>query len=292
MKIFFARSLRLFAWIIVHLPLRVRFLLGDILGLLWFDVFRIRRQVVMDNLNRVYPDKSNSEKVRIGRWSLRNMGRDLIEYCYLPFLKQEQCDSLFKFEGEEHLEKALSQGKGVCLLTAHMGNGDLSCSALSLKGYKVHLISKVFKMQWLNDLWFGMRERVGTKFIAPRNSSYHVLKALKKKEIVIFVLDQFTGPPIGVRTTFFGHETGTGFGLALMAQRSGSPVVPIYTTRNSDGTHNIKILPEIPFKDQEDRDESLVSMTQEYNYCLERIVLECPEQWMWVHKRWKIFRED
>ena len=291
MKSLFGFVLKGGAWVLFHLPRPLRFFLGDVLGILWFDVFRIRRQVVFDNLDRVYPDKSRAEKARIGRWSLRNMGRDLIEYSFLPFLNESHLDSLFHFSGEEHLEAAIQKDKGVCLLTLHMGNGDLSCSALSIRGYKVHLISKVFKMQWLNDLWFGMRSRVGTKFIAPRNSSYHVLKALKKKEIVIFVMDQFTGPPIGVRTTFFGHETGTGFGLALMAQRSGAPVVPITTTRNPDGTHNIRILPEIPWVDKGSRDESLVSMTQEYNHCLEKIVLDCPEQWMWVHKRWKIFRE-
>lgn len=291
MKTLFGSVLKSFAWLLIHLPQRIRFLLGDILGVLWFDVFRIRRDVVMANLDRVFPNKSKKEKVTIGRWSLRNMGRDLLDYCYLPFFNEYYKNQLFHVEGMEHLDEALKKGQGVCLLTLHMGSGDLACSALSVLGYKVHLISKEFKLRWLNELWFGMRAKVGTRFIAPRNSSYHVLKALKKKEIVIFVLDQFTGPPIGVRTNFFGYETGTGFGLALMAQRSKSPVVPMYTVRNDDGTHQLVALPEIPFEEKEDRDESLVSMTQKYNDCLEKIILQCPEQWMWVHKRWKTFRD-
>ena len=266
--------------------------MGDILGILWFDIFRIRRQVVIDNISRVFPEMTEKNKVVLGRWSLRNMGRNLIEYCYLPFMSKSLVERFFRFEGEHYVQEALSQGKGVCFLTLHLGSGDLACSALSVKGYPVHLISKIFKVKWLNDLWFGMREKVGTKFIAPRNSSYHILKALKKNEIVIFVMDQFTGPPIGVRTKFFGYETGTGFGLALMAQRSGAPVIPIYTIRQLDGTHVIRIQPPIPFEDSDDRDESLAQMTQVYNDYLEKFVLECPEQWMWVHKRWKIFREN
>lgn len=281
---------RAFAACLRGLPAPVRYGLGDILGWLWFDVFRIRRRVVLDNLTRAFPDWDENQKVKVGRRSLFHLGRDLVEYAELPRLDKHRVEKMVQVEGWEHIEKARAQGKGVCLLTLHLGNGDLAVAALSILGLPMYLISKEFKLKWLNDLWFGMRAKLGTRFIPPRNSSYSVLKALKKQGVVVFVLDQFTGPPIGVKTKFFGHETGTGLGLAMMADRAECPVVPAYTYRIGPERHVIRFGPEIPFERRGERDESLAHMTQKYNDVLESYVRQVPEQWMWIHKRWKIFR--
>jgi KDO2-lipid IV(A) lauroyltransferase len=147
------------------------------------------------------------------------------------------------------------------------------------------MVSKFFKAKWLNDLWFGMRERLGTKFISPRDSSYALLKALKRNHIVVIPLDQFTGPPIGVRTTFFGRETGTAAGLAVMAERSKAPVLSVYTWRRPNGRHVIEFVREIPTGDA---DREVV--TQRFNHELEAFVRLHPDQWMWIHKRWKKFK--
>lgn len=281
---------RAISYVLILMPRRVRYAIGDVLGWLWFDLFRIRRDIVLANLDRAFPEWSYSKKVRVGRHSLQNLGRDLMEYCELPFYTREKAEKNFEIEGIEHLERARAQGRGVCLLTLHLGNGDLAIGALSLIGIPMYLISKEFKLKWLNNLWFGMRARLGTKFIPPRNSSYAVLKALKKQGVVVFVLDQFTGPPIGVKTRFFGHETGTGLGLATIAQRSNCPVIPVYTFRMESGKHLIRFEPEIPLSQDSDNDQALKSTTQAYNDRLEDYVKKCPEQWMWIHKRWKIFK--
>lgn len=290
MKILIAWLSKGFAFCVYALPVQIKYLIGDMLGCLWFDIFRIRRNVILDNISKVYPEKSLRKKTKLARMSLRNMGRDLVEYSYLPFFSQIDLDKMYEFEGEEHISAALAEGKGVCLLTLHLGNGDLALAALSKRGYPVYLISKEFKIKWLNELWFGMREKVGARFIPPRNSSYAVLKALKKNAAVIFVLDQFTGPPIGVKTTFFGHETGTGLGLALIAERADTPVVPVYSVRRPGGKHLIHFDRAIDFENKDDRDESLVYMTQKYNHQLEKYILAYPEQWMWVHRRWKTYK--
>lgn len=289
MKTFVAWLAKGFCFVIIHLPRPVQAFLGQVIGWLWFDVLRIRRKVVMDNLARAFPEWSKKRRCEVARQSLHHMGYDLIEYCYLPFLTKENYQEHVVFEGWEHMEAARAKGKGVCCLTLHLGHGDLAVSAMSLAGLPSYLISKEFKMQWLNDMWFKMRMRAGTQFIPPRNSSYAILKALKKKALVIFVQDQFMGPPIGVRTTFFGHETGTAMGLAIMADRSKAPVLPIYTYRREDGKHVICFEPEIEFTSSEDRDETVARMTQIFNDHLEGWVRKHPEQWMWVHRRWKKF---
>lgn len=266
-------------------PYGVRRFLGILLGILWFDIFRIRRDVVLQNIQRAFPELTYKDQVKIGRRSLWNLGTNFIEYSLLPFLNSKNVDRFFRMEQMHHLDQALEHGKGVLMLTLHLGHGDLALGALSLKGYPMIMVSKFFKLKWLNDLWFRMRERLGTQFVPPRDSSFQILRGLKAKKAVVIPLDQFTGPPIGVRTQFFGHETGTAAGLATMAIRSGAKVVPVYTFRDSGGVHVIRALPEVDLLDE------VLSSTQKFNDILEKLVVEHPDQWMWIHKRWKKFVE-
>lgn len=271
------------SFLLFHSPSFIHVGLAYLLAFLWFDLFRIRRKVVLANIQTAFPALSGKERVRMGRQSLRYLGRNFVEYSYLPWMKVKNVDEIFEFHGLEILDAALAKGKGVLLLTLHLGHGDLGTAALALKGYPVVLVSKVFKLRWLNDLWFGMREKAGVRFVGARNSSYALLKALKKNSVVIFVLDQFTGPPIGVKTTFFGKETGTAAGLAVMSERSGAPVVSVYIYRKEDGGHSIHFMREIPNEGPTER------VTQDFNDELESFVRKYPEQWMWLHKRWKRF---
>ena len=289
MKNFIWALLKILAFLFAKLPRSIRFFFGDCLGLICFDVLRIRRKIIMENLQRAFPEKSKSERFQIGRRSFLNMGRNLTEYAFFPFLEPSFLDGVH-FTGLENIDRALEENKGVCLVSLHLGNGDLAGAVLALKGYSLVLISKIFKIQWINEVWFGLRQRVGVQFIPPRNSSYTILKALKKNEIVVFVMDQFMGPPIGAQVNFFGYETGAALGLAVIAQRSQAPVVPIYTFRDDKGETHIYVEPEIPFVEKGDK--GLAYMTQVYTDWVEEKVRERPEQWMWLHRRWKKFQES
>jgi KDO2-lipid IV(A) lauroyltransferase len=277
------------AWLIWISPLWVRKVLGSFLGLLWLDVFRIRRQIVKENILRAFPQKSGAEAIRLGRKSLCHLGQNFVEYSFLPFMNKKNVHALVHVEGEENLRQALAAEKGVLLMTLHLGHGDLAVGSLSLLGFPMVLVSKFFKLKWLNDLWFGMREKLGTEFIPPRDSSFKLLKKLKAGKVVVIPLDQFTGPPIGVKTTFFGVETGTAMGWALMAFRSGARVVPAYTFRDAGGIHQIHLLPEVDMEPFRTGSDPGYEATQHLNHILEDIVRKHPEQWMWIHRRWKKF---
>lgn len=285
---FFFKSL---SFVVSHSPRRFQELLAWGMGILWFDVLRIRRQVALDNLKIAFPEKSLAERKKIARSSLVHMGRTIIEFTYFPFFKRQDVERIFVIEGLEHVQAALAQGRGVLFLSMHVGNGDFAVSAISQLGLKMNLISKEFKARWLNDLWFGMRKKHGTHFISPEKSSFDILRALKRNEIVIFVLDQFMGPPIGVRTKFFGRETGTAVGLALMAERTGAPVIPSYTYRRADGRVAAVFEEPIISLDNGPRDTTIAVMTQAYTDKIESVVRRYPEQWMWIHRRWKEFRD-
>lgn len=290
MSVFFNFVVKFFARFIVALPYRIQLWMGDLLGVLWFDVLRIRRNLVLDNLKIAFPDWSEEKRIQVGRLSVQNLGRGFLEFLRIPFLKTKNYESDFTIFGREHYERAKAQGRGVCILTLHLGNGDWGIVGLALNGIPLNVISKEFKIQFLNDFWFRNREAVGTRFIKDRNSSLQILRCLKKGESVVFVQDQFMGPPIGIKTTFFGKETGTAMGLAVIAARSRSPVLPVYTLREPDGRTRIVFEPEIPFFEGNDQDETVARMTQVFCDYTEGLVRKFPEQWMWVHRRWKRYK--
>lgn len=267
---------------------------GNVLGFLWFDVFRIRRNVAIQNVAIAFPEASEKERTRIARASVYHMGKTLIEFLFFPLFEKEDFERFFEIQGGEIVEKALNEKRGVFFLSLHVGNGDFSTAAVSRRGWPVSLISKNFKTKWLNDVWFRMRTRHGTEFISPEKSSFEILRAIKRQRIVIFVLDQYMGPPVGCRTKFFGKETGTAMGLAVMVERTGCPVIPVTTYRKPNGHHVIQFAEPVPWAPldvgpNQDRDANIRAMTQVYTDKIEGIVRKHPEQWMWIHRRWKNF---
>ena len=276
------------------LPNHVRLFFGDVIGFLFWDVFSVRNEVVLKNLEIAFPHYSNKLRNQIGRDSVFSLGRSLVETLYLPAIDEKWVKTHVDFEGLSNYRQAKGQGRGVLFLSLHMGCGDLAIASLSLSGFPLHSISKSFKSEWANGIWYGLREPSGTHFIEAHGekTAFDILKALKKNEDVIFVLDQYMGPPYGVPTTFFGKETGTAYGLSLFALKTKAPVLPIFTYRNGDGKTIIRIESEIPFEKQDDKDSTLKYMTQKYNNELERLIKLKPDQWMWVHRRWKPFLSE
>lgn len=271
------------------LPRSFHLWLGKLFGFLWFSVLRIRRDVILDNLKLAYPEKSEQWRISIGSQSLASMGQTLVEYLLSVSHKPTDMDKYFEFEDIHLLKEAQSRGKGVLILSMHVGNGDFGCIGLASAGLPMTLISKQFKSKWLNEAWFGLRKRLGTKFIREEKSSFEILRALKSGERVIFVLDQFMGPPSGVETTFFGRKTGTAQGLAVFHQRTGAPVFPGYIVRKPDGKMRVIVGSEIVLEEQPSQAETISFMTQKYTDRIEEIVRAYPGQWMWLHKRWKKF---
>lgn len=294
MHVWIGHLFKALSFLIASLPAGARAAMGDLIGILWFDVFRVRRNVALANLGIAFPEWSEAERISVARWSLRHMGRNLVDFTLFPFFSEAKVDSHFDFVGRENVDQVLASGRGCLFLSLHLGNGDFAVAACSRTGYSMNLISKLFRTRWLNELWFGMRRKHGTRFIAPEKSTFEIFKALKRNEIVVFVLDQFMGPPVGGRTRFFGKETGTALGLALVADRTGVPVIPTYTVRKPDGRQVVVFEPPLPSLETPDeslRKQNIARMTQAYTDKLEAIVRLHPEQWMWIHRRWKEFRD-
>lgn len=268
--------------------------LGSLLGILWFDIFRIRREVVLNNVAIAFPASDPAWRVRIARRSLRLFTANFSEFFTLPFFDARRQEKYISVTGWENVERARALGKGNFLLSLHMGAYDIACSTPAMRGQETYLISKFFKSRWLNNLWFSLRGAQGVKFIEPHGerTAFDILKALKKNASVIFVLDQFMGKPYGIKTKFFGRDTGTAYGLALFVLKTRSPVIPVYSFHDKDAKIHLVFEPAVPVENfivPDDKDESIRRLTQAFNDRLEQMVRLHPDEWMWLHRRWKEF---
>lgn len=267
--------------------------MGTFLGFLWIDLFGIRRKVILSNLEIAFPEWPLEKKLSVGRQSVYNMGRGFFELLMVPGMRSSWLEKNVVFEGEDIYRQALAKNKGILALSLHIGNGDVGSTAIVMRGYPLTIITKTFKNPLANEFWFSFRGAKGVRYIDAHGptTSFDILKTLKRNEAVTFVLDQFMGKPFGVETRFFGKKTGTAYGLALFALKTKAPVLPVYTYEGDDHKMHVVFEPEIPLQDlvTEDKDASMVAITQRFNDKIEEIVRKHPEQWMWVHRRWKDF---
>jgi Kdo2-lipid IVA lauroyltransferase/acyltransferase len=272
-----------------YTPKKLHWWFGSFLGWLWVDVLKVRRYTILKNLTIAFPEMSLEQKLQLARKSMSYLCMTFPEVLTLPKWSQEYVNKEIQFEGLDHYENALKKNKGVLLLSLHVGNGDVGITSMTLKGVNCHLITKKFSNKFANDFWFGIRGSQGVKFIDAHGSkiAFEILGACRKNEGVVFVIDQYMGKPYGIESKFFGKKTGTPYGLALFAIKTKAPVVPVYTFRDENLKTHLVFGKEIPFIECEDRDQQIALLTQQYNDKVEEIVRLHPEQWMWVHRRWK-----
>jgi KDO2-lipid IV(A) lauroyltransferase len=277
----------------IKLNYKARFFLGSFLGVFWFDVLRFRRKIVLENLRIAFPELSERERRRLGRLSMQYFSTHVFEVFMIPFLSKEWHSRHVIFHGEENYKIALGEGRGVLLLSLHLGHGDLGASVVEMKGYPITIITKYFKSTLLNKIWFYFRGAQGVEFIAPHGEKtpFEILKALKKQRGVVFVMDQYMGPPFGIESRFFGRWTGSAFGLGLFMRKTRAPVVPLYVLPGQDGKLHVHFEKPLDLLGLStgNKKQDLAVWTQAVNDKIEEIIRRHPAQWMWIHRRWKEF---
>lgn len=295
MKSFLVFCIKAFSFLMSLLPRKVVRLFYTLLGVLWYDILKFRRNIVLDNLHIAYPAMPLEERIRLGRKSVYSMLANTADFFAIPFINQKWVDQNVVYHGTENMKKALSQGKGVYVLSLHMGNGDLAASLIQMQGFNLHLITKFFKNKLFNDIWFAIRGAQGVSYIEPHGEKtpFQILKALKSNSLVVFVLDQYMGKPFGIETSFFGRKTGTAQGLALFYLKTKSPIVPVYCYEGEDNKVHLVYEPELELSAliSEDKEKSIFNLTQHFCDITEGMVRKHPDQWMWVHRRWKNFND-
>jgi KDO2-lipid IV(A) lauroyltransferase len=265
--------------------------LGRMLAFVWVDIFQIRKDVVYSNIDLAFPNTPVDIKKKWMQQSLYVLCRSFFDVIRIPGLKTAWIRQNVNFIGLENLKPY--SDVGVIFLSLHMASGDLAGALFSQEVRPLSLITKRIKNKFFDTFWFALRTQSKTEFIDAhgKNNAFEILKALKNKRGVVFVVDQFMGKPYGIETDFFGHKTGTAYGLALFAQKTKAPVLPLSTFWGVDGKLNIQVGPVLDFNlgVTDDKAAQNLSMTNQVNRVVEQIIRQHPDQWMWVHKRWKVF---
>jgi KDO2-lipid IV(A) lauroyltransferase len=260
--------------------------LGHGLGWIYGSVIRHRRSDALAALRRSLLECSENEQQRILSAMYRNFAINYVEILRLAGGADDDLRQFVAIEGEEIVQDVLRRGKGALVLTAHLGNFDLLAMFTAQRGYPLTIISKEIKNPALNDLWMRLRERYGVKIVLSHDSMRGCLKALKSNELLGFILDQNRPHGQGVFVTFFGRPACTTPGLAFISAVTQAPVVPVFIHRTADGRHHVRVLPAI--EPPVDRGEdSLRRATQQYTTIIEQEVSRHPDQWTWIHRRWK-----
>ncbi len=281
------RLLKLFIQLLGRIPRPVARACSDFLGLAWFKFDKRHRTIAQENIEQSFGTSMDGPDLRnMVRRIFKNIAGIIFEIGWAYNLNEKEFSRYFIFKGYEHLEEALKKKKGVLALTCHMGNWELLCQAVSQMGLKNAILYRKLDFEPLEKLLLEIRESYGTKLIPMKGASQKIETLLAQGQIVGTLLDQNVDWYQGCYVDFFGRKACTNKGLASLILRTGAPVVPMFITRQ-DGRYIIEFLPEVPLVSTGDKIKDLEINTQNYTSAIESIIRRCPDQWLWVHNRWK-----
>lgn len=244
-------------------------------------------RIVMANLRLAFGQKkSEAELGRIARACYHHLGKCMMEFIRLPAMTAEDIRRATVFHGREHLDAALAAGRGAILLTAHLGNWEIVGTRIAAEGYPLNVIARAQRDDRITDFIQRTRERMGMRVLHRGAAVRRSLRALRRNEIVGILLDQNAGDD-GIFVEFFGHLASTAPGVAAFALRTGAAIVPTFGRRNPDDSHTIEIGEPVPLIRTSDRESDLRANTARHTKIIEEQIRRCPEQWFWLHKRWK-----
>lgn len=275
-------------WWCRRLPRGWALRLGSGIGMLSYYLIRKRRQIALNNLQIAFgSDLTHSQRTTICKASFINVGKTCIEFLRFPKLNTENIWHDITVEGSENLHTALSDGKGAIVFLPHFGNWELlSLVYGALIPDRAKAIAFPLKNAPLNTYIWQRREQMSLKLIPRKRAIRETLRALKNNEAVGFFADQNAGPE-GVFVNFFGKPASAARGPVTLALRTGAPLIFSLSIRQPDDRHHIYISPPIHPTASNDFERDVETYTTQMLKQLETYIHKYPEQWLWVHNRWK-----
>lgn len=277
-----------FATFIASVPHKRIASMGRVLGMLMYGIDVRHRRIVRRNLKFVYPEWSTERVKRKSKRVFQNLGITILEICQMTCFSSDDIIDKVKIRGEEHLLNAMQNNKGAILITAHLGNWEIVPLFWPLY-FKTPLtvVARQIQNKIINRWIHGLRTRFGSWIIYKDVALPEMTRTLRQGKIIGILIDQGTKSSLGVKIRFFNKFVTATPGVALLAMRCKSPVLPGFCTRNADGTFTITIEPPLVLQRTGDLSEDLKTNTQLMTDAIEKAVRKYPEQWFWVHKRWR-----
>lgn len=252
---------------------------------------RLREGVVRQNLEIAFPSSEAGSAERrpiVFRQAYEHLAALSLEILMLLGPMRRFVLARSELRGGEHWKKASEGGRGVIFLSGHLGNWEVMAATGALHGgMDLLIVTKHLKPEWLHRAIEAGRARCGVKATYEPRTLKDVLAHLKRGGTVGFVLDQYAGAPVGVRVPLFGLPVGTPTVVALLAKRTGAPVLPVVNSRRPDGRFVVEVREPLRWIDDPDPAVELAANTAHYAATLQGDILAHPGQWLWIHRRFK-----
>ena len=256
-------------------------------AVVWALMSRLRR-VGMRNLKMALPEKTEKERRRILREQFRSLGWQMGEFCKMSGYTAEEASRFIRYQGLEHYLAARAKGKGVLVLTGHLGAWELSSFYHSLMGYPMSLVIRRLDNPLVDAYVNRIRCLHGNRVIHKDDFARGLLTAMQQGETVGILMDTNMTPPQGVFVPYFGVEACTGSAMARVALHSGAAVLPGFLLwEKAEQRYVLHFGQELPLIRTGDAARDTVANTAMFTAAIESYVRRYPEQWLWVHRRWK-----
>lgn len=277
---------RLVEFFAAYLPEFLLIPKANFFAFLAFRILKIRRDVALENLKIAFPEKSDSERIEIAYGSYKHFALMILEFMRLIRWTPEQLKKMVQFESVEILEKLIEENKGIIINSAHFGNWEISVSYFSEFWMPTTGVQQKQKNPYIDKRMAAHRNRWGMQIIYSRGAVKNSLKALEQKRMLGLLGDQ-DGGANGIFVPFFGKMASTPPGPALIRVKSQAPIVFVYAIRVGRFKFRIGIEPLNIEDNFELTEENLKSITRAYLEILEKYIQKYPEQYFWMHRRWK-----
>jgi len=253
----------------------------------WIAVGRLRR-VGLRNLELAFPQLPTREREHILRNGYRNLGWQLAEFSKMSGYTRESAARFIRYKGLDNYLAARERGNGVLVLTGHLGAWELSSFYHSLSGYPMGMVIRRLDNPLVDRLVNGIRCRHGNRVVHKDDFARGLIAAMRGGETVGILMDTNMTPPQGVFVPFFGVPACTASGLARVALKTGAAVVPGFLLwETAERRYVLHFLPEVALVDTGDTEGDTIENTARLTRVLEDAIRQYPDQWLWMHRRWK-----
>lgn len=246
-----------------------------------------RRRTALDNLAVAFPELPADTRRRLARASWQHLGVMSMELARMLTSPLEATLRTLTFDGIEHLDAAMKEHGRALLLTAHLGNWEMLAASHRLTAYGLSIVVRSLDAAPLDAVASELRRKTGVELIDKRGALRPVLEALRRGRLVGILMDQNAARHESVFVPFFGRAASTSKSIALLALRTRTPVVPVFTYREGRGRHRVVFEPTLPSPVTQETEGAIVELTTRCNEAIERAIRRCPEQWLWSHRRWR-----
>ena len=279
---------RFMFWFLNRVPRSMALFIGSLVGLASWQLLAKERHKVDRHLAAVFPDElTPSQRRTIGRAFFVNSGKNLADLIRFKNHYAREIKPLVEIEGLEHFEAAYNRGKGLIGVTGHIGNFELLAVHMAGMGYKIAAIGREMYDRRLDDLLVSNRHDLGVTNIATTDSPRVLLRWLKQGGAVGVLIDNDSHRVRSMHIPAFGRLSNTPIGQTVIALKSGAPMVPMACLRTGGNRYKIVIKPQIQIDQSASEQEQIYEATLKCTRELEEIIDCYPDQWIWLHNRWK-----